>query len=176
MYSRLVIREGFDKLTDGLTCCHLREYIRENGKFDLAIGYGLGRERGQAESNAIDAGKESRIRGNQRSYLFCEDRKLIGLYGQGNDFSIEGPVTPYMREIADQTGLSTLTVQKLMAAFRITGTEEVTTLELSRVLHVTIRSGQPPAFPLGKISVGTATLLPSNQYQGTAQQGVPDSA
>lgn len=87
-----------------------------------------------------DAGRESRINGNQNSYLFCEDRKLVALYVQGNGFSIEGPVTPYMREIADQTGLSTLTVQKLIAACRITGTEEVTTPELSRVLHITIRS------------------------------------
>lgn len=129
-----------EKITDSLTCCHLREYIQENGKMELAIGYGFGRERRQAEANAIDAGKESRINGNQNSYLFCEDRKLIALYGRGNDFSIEGPITPYMREVADQTGLSTLTIQKLIAACRITGTEEVTTLELSRILHITIRS------------------------------------
>lgn len=148
-FSTVETRDGFristnyktlERITDGLTCCHLREYIQENGKFDLAIGYGFGRERRQAEANAIDAEKESRINGNQNSYLFCEDRKLTALYGRGNDFSIEGPITPYMREIADQTGLSTLTIQKLIAACRITGTEEVTTLELSRVLHITIRS------------------------------------
>lgn len=129
-----------DKLTEGMTLCHLREYLSDAGEENLAIGYGLGRELPQAEANAIDAARESRIGGCKHSYVFCEDRRQIGLFGAGSDLSIQGPVTPYMREIADRTGLSTLTVQKLMAAFRITGTEEVTTLDLSRTLHITIRS------------------------------------
>ena len=129
-----------EKLTDHLTCCHLREYLEENSQLSFSLGYGLGQELLHAESNAIDAARESKMNGQKNSYLFCEDRTLIALFGKGEDFTIDGPVTPYMREIATRTGLSTLTVQKLISALRITGTKDVTTLELSRVLHITIRS------------------------------------
>lgn len=129
-----------ETITGGFTACHLREYLEKNGNLSLAIGYGLGRVISQAQANAIDAARESQINGNKTSYLFGEDRKLIGLFGSGNDFSIQGSVTPYIRELSDRTGLSTLTIQKLISAFRITGTEEVTTPELARILHITIRS------------------------------------
>lgn len=129
-----------EKITDGFTACSLRNYIRENGNFNLAIGYGLGKELGQAETNSIDACKESRISACSESYLIRENRDLVGLFGNGNDLSIQGSITPYMRELSDRTGLSTLTIQKLISALKIIGGEEVTTQELSRVLHITVRS------------------------------------
>lgn len=134
-------RKTAEKVTDGFTCCHLRDYIRENGGFELAVGYGLAEDLSQAEANAIVAAKESRITGNRVSYLFSESQGLLGLLGgEGAGLSIQSAVTPYMRELADRTGLSTLTVQKLCSALAVTGTEEVTTQELSRVLRITMRS------------------------------------
>lgn len=132
--------KAIEKITEGFTSCDLRKYIHENGNFDVAIGYGLGNDLGQAEANAIDACKESRINACRESYLIRENRDLVGLFGTGNDLSIQNSITPYMRELADRTGLSTLTIQKLIAALKIIGTEEVTTQELSRVLHITVRS------------------------------------
>lgn len=129
-----------EKITDGFTACLLRDYLRKSGDLMAAIGYGLGSELRQAEANAVDACKESRINACNESFLIRENKDLIGLFGSGNDLAIQGAITPYMRELSDRTGLSTLTIQKLISALRIIGTEEVTTQELSRVLHITIRS------------------------------------
>ena len=155
-----------EKLTDGLTCCHLREYLEENSSLQFSLGYGLGQELLQAESNAIDAARESKMNGQRHSYLFCEDRTLIALFGKGEDFSIDGPVTPYMREIAARTGLSTLTVQKLISALRITGTQDVTTLELSRVLHITIRSVNRLLGTLVKYNLAKSLYVRQNNTRG----------
>ena len=72
----------------------------------------------------------------------CPPDPLMGLLGgEGAGLSIQSAVTPYMRELADRTGLSTLTVQKLCSALAVTGTEEVTTQELSRVLRLNPKFG-----------------------------------
>jgi hypothetical protein len=132
--------ETIKQITDSFTSCLLGDYIRQNSDHQVCIGYGLGDTLGQAEANAENAAKESRFNGGKNSYLINQKNDLIGLFERGQELSILGETTPYIREIADRTGLSTLTVQKLIAALNVTGTEEVTTQELSRILHITVRS------------------------------------
>ncbi|GEM_PF-718566 len=129
-----------EMITVGFTTCLLKEYINAGGGFDVYIGYGLGKDLSQAEAAAADASRESKIHSGRISYLINVNRDLISLSGEGNDISIQSEIPPYIREIADLSGLSTLTIQKLIAALKITGSEEVTTQELSRVLHITVRS------------------------------------
>lgn len=132
--------ETVKQITNSFTSCLLGEYIRQNSDYQVCIGYGLGDTLGQAEANAENAAKEARFNGGKNSYLINQKNDLIGLFEQGQELSIQAETTPYVREIADRTGLSTLTVQKLIAALKVTGTEEVTTQELSQALHITIRS------------------------------------
>lgn len=155
-----------EKITNSFTACYLRNYIREHGEFDVYIGYGLGTGLVQAEANAADAGKESRIGGGRHSYLINEQRDLTGLFGEGQDFSIQNDVTPYMYEISQCTGLSTLTIQKLISALRITGTEEVTTQDLSRVLHITIRSVNRMISALVKYNLAKECYTRQNNTKG----------
>ena len=132
--------ETVKQITDSFTACLLGDYIRQNSDCQVCIGYGLGDTLGQAEANAENAAKEARFNGGKNSYLINQKNDLIGLFEQGQELSIRGETTPYVREIADRTGLSTLTVQKLIAALKVTGTDEVTTQELSQALHITVRS------------------------------------
>lgn len=150
-----------ERLTDGFENCRLRNYFSQNGGFELSVGYGLGTDLLQAEANAIDAARESRIGGNKESYLIHENRDMIGLYGNTEKLSIQNTITPYMRDISARTGLSTLTVQKLIFALKILGTDEVATPELSRVLHITIRSANRIVSTLVKYNL--AKVLYSRQ-------------
>lgn len=154
------------KITNTFTTCYLRDYIEERGDFEIFIGYGIGTGLVQAEANAADAGKESKINGGRQSYLMNEQRDLTGLFGDGKDFSIQGDVTPYMYEISQRTGLSTLTIQKLFSALRITGTEEVTTQDLSRVLHITIRSVNRMLSALVKFNLAKEKYTRQNNTKG----------
>lgn len=139
-----------EKITNSFTTCYLRKYITENGIPDVYIGYGLGNDLKQSEDNAIDANKESKISFNNDSYLITEARDQIGLFDNEQVFEIQNEITPYIMELSERTGLSTLTIQKLLSALRILNTNEVTTMELSRVLHITVRSVNRILTPLVK--------------------------
>lgn len=154
-------RKTVESITNGFTSCLLKEYIQKNGGFDICIGYGLGEDLSQAESAAVDASRESRISSGHPSYLLNLRRDLIRLSGAGSDISIQNEISPYIRELADRTGLSTLTIQKLITALKITGTDEVTTQDLSRILHITQRSAN--RFVSALVKSNLARVLYSRQ-------------
>lgn len=98
-----------EKITDSFTSCLLKEYIRETGGFDVCVGYGMGADLPQAETAAAAAARESRISTDQASYLLNTRSERIRLSGRGHDFTVSDAVTPYIRELSDRSGLSTLT-------------------------------------------------------------------
>ena len=150
-----------EKITDSFTSCLLKEYIRETGGFDVCVGYGMGADLPQAETAAAAAARESRISTDQASYLLNTRSERIRLSGRGHDFTVSYAVTPYIRELSDRSGLSTLTIQKLAAALKITGTEEVTPQDLARILHITVRSAN--CFVASLVSSNLACALYSKQ-------------
>lgn len=150
-----------ETITSNFTTCLLKEYINSRGEFDVYIGYGLGKDLAQAESTAADASRESKLQTGRFSYLINENRDLIRLSGESDDLSIQSEISPYIREISDLSGLSTLTIKKLIAALKITGSEEVTTHELARVLHITVRSAN--RFVSALVKCNLARVLYSKQ-------------
>lgn len=150
-----------ETITANFTTCLLKEYINARGEFDVYIGYGLGKDLTQAESTAADASRESKLQSGKFSYLINENRDLIRLSGESDDLSIQSEISPYIREISDLSGLSTLTIKKLIAALKITGSEEVTTHELARVLHITVRSAN--RFVSALVKCNLARVLYSKQ-------------
>lgn len=155
-----------EKITHAFSTCLLKDYITQSGGFDVYIGYGLGSDLSQAEANAIDASREAKISSGKESYLINEQRNLIGLFGDGNDLSLQSDISPYIRELSDRTGLSTLTIQKLIAALKITGTEEVTTQDLSRILHITVRSANRFVSTLVKCNLAKALYSKQTNTKG----------
>ena len=129
-----------EKFTKEFAVCILGNYIRENCDFPVFIGYGIDKDLSKAEFKAESASKESRVNGGVGSYLVNEKGDLISLFEDGNNFFMENDISPYIRELSDRTGMSTLTIRKLITALKVTGTEEVTAQELARVLHITLRS------------------------------------
>lgn len=150
-----------ETITANFTTCLLKEYINSRGELDVYIGYGLGKDLTQAESTAADASRESKLQTGRFSYLINENRDLIRLSGESDDLSIQSEISPYIREISDLSGLSTLTIKKLIAALKITGSEEVTTHELARVLHITVRSAN--RFVSALVKCNLARVLYSKQ-------------
>lgn len=151
-------------LEAGVNCYYInfsKEYIRETGGFDVCVGYGMGADLPQAETAAAAAARESRISTDQASYLLNTRSERIRLSGRGHDFTVSDAVTPYIRELSDRSGLSTLTIQKLAAALKITGTEEVTPQDLARILHITVRSAN--RFVASLVSSNLACALYSKQ-------------
>lgn len=90
--------ETVKQITDSFTSCLLGDYIRQNGDYQICIGYGLGT-------------RWDRPRPTRKT----QQRSPGSAGGRAATLSIK-------------------------AALSITGAEEVTTQELSRALHITVRS------------------------------------
>lgn len=128
------------KITQNFTVCSLKKYINENSIFPVFIGYGIDSDLIQAEFKAENASKEARLSLKKTSYLINEKGDLINLIGEGSSLTLENDISPYIRELSNRTGMSTLTIQKLISALKITGTNEITAQELANILHITLRS------------------------------------
>lgn len=148
-------------MTKNFTACSLHAFLEKGGIGDVYIGYGLGTDPALAEDRAVNAATESRISSDNGSFLINEAGELTSLFGEGSDISICNQISPYIREISDRSGLSTLTIQKLIAALRIIGTENVTTHELARILHITVRSAN--RFVTALVKCNLAKVLYSKQ-------------
>ena len=149
-----------------MTVCLLKEYFEQHGGFKVYIGYGIGTDLAQAEAAAVDASRESKIALGRVSYLKDENRVLAALSDGHAELSISSEISPYVREVSDMSGLSTLTIQKLIAALRLIGTEEVTTQELSRILHITIRSANRFVAALVKCNLARVLYSRQNNTKG----------
>ena len=155
-----------ERITAGMTVCLLKEYFEQHGGFKVYIGYGIGTDLAQAEAAAVDASRESKIALGRVSYLKDENRVLAALSDGHAELSISSEISPYVREVSDMSGLSTLTIQKLIAALRLIGTEEVTTQELSRILHITIRSANRFVAALVKCNLARVLYSRQNNTKG----------
>ena len=152
-----------ERITCGMTVCLLKEYFEQQGGFKAYIGYGIGTDLAQAEAAAVDASRESKIALGRVSYLKDEKRVLAALSEGDADLSIANEISPYVREISDRSGLSTLTIQKLIAALRIIGTEAQ---ELSRILHITARSANRFVAALVKCNLARVLYSRQNNTRG----------
>ena len=136
---------GLDILTDrktvyqytrGCTTCMLSEFLRQRLDFKVFIGYGLGSSIYQARLNAINATRESEVSGG--SFLINEKDELIGPLG--TDAQLVVPTTASFSLTASQTGLSPLTINKVLAALKSMPEQHITARELAYKLSITHRS------------------------------------
>ena len=102
------------------------------------MGYGIGVDINQAMLNAQAARKESEFVG--KSFIRNEKEALIGPLGTAKAMVIEYGNVRGVGEIARRCGLSTLTIQKVAASMKQSGSQKITTQELAGRFGVTVRN------------------------------------
>lgn len=131
---------ALEKITCGFKSCTLKKSIEDKSDLRVCIGYGMGDSLQNAVSNGLYAMKEAQNTVDYTSYLINEERKKIGLFGEGKLVTFSEDVSPQILELAEQTGFSTLTIQKILKANEILGEVEFTSQDLAGILHITLRS------------------------------------
>ncbi len=129
-----------EKLTCDFQTCTLKTYLEEKCDFRVSIGYGLGESLQDAVSNSLYALKESMNTVDYNSYLINVKKNKIGLFGDGRLVAFSSDVSPQILNLAEETGLSTLTIQKILKAKEILGDTDFTSQDLADILHITLRS------------------------------------
>lgn len=136
---------GLDILTDrktvswctrNYTVCLLSEYLRQRLDFKVFIGYGLGKSIYHARLNAINATRESEVSGG--SYLINEKDELIGPLGTATQLTV--PTGGAFPSQTGRSGLSPLTISKVMAALSSMPEQQITARELALKLAISHRS------------------------------------
>lgn len=129
-----------EKLTCDFQTCTLKTYLEEKCDFRVSIGYGLGESLQDAVPNSLYALKESMNTVDYNSYLINVKKNKIGLFGDGRLVAFSSDVSPQILNLAEETGLSTLTIQKILKAKEILGDTDFTSQDLADILHITLRS------------------------------------
>ncbi|MFR4581924.1 hypothetical protein [Clostridium cadaveris] len=127
-------------ITSSFTTCKLRSFLHNRHLEKVAIGYGLGDDLKEAMINATNALKESQVSCENNSYIINEEKDKIGLFGYGKSLKVINKVTDYEKELAEYTSLSTLTIQKIIAAQSMIGDNDFTSQDLAQILNVSARS------------------------------------
>ena len=118
--------------------CPLGSRLSEELGCPIVLGYGVGTTVNQALSNAISAVREAKSSGG--SFIKDESGSLIGPLGSPRRLVVNTQPLPDVGLLARRCGLSTLTVQKLMACMEQSGSNRVTTPELASRFGTTVRN------------------------------------
>lgn len=135
-YEVLTDKKRLEEYTERFTVCKLSEYLAANLNFTVFIGYGIGKDIYQARMNAANAVRESSIE-KTGSFLMDENEELTGHLGNS---SISVSTASRFGDSYRVTGLSPLSVNKVLAALRSMPYEEITAGELGKKLNLTSRS------------------------------------
>lgn len=125
-------------LTDHCRSCKLSACLERELPFPASVGYGVGSDISRAMLNAQVARKEAEFSG--RSFIRSERGELIGPLGTEKPLIIRCQNVQNAGEIAKRCGLSTLTIQKVAASMRQSGSSKVTNQELANRFGGTIRN------------------------------------
>lgn len=125
-------------LTDHCETSQLSKYLEEHLPIPAAVGYGVGSSPSHALLNAQVARKEAESSG--RSFIRNERGDLIGPLGTHLRLVVEHQSVRDVGELAKRCGLATLTIQKVAASAKLSGSNRITTQELAHRLGVTVRN------------------------------------
>lgn len=134
--SRRVVGE----LTNNCKGCLLQDYFRKNMKTPVYIGYGIGNDMYQARMNAIVANREAMTYRNGGSCLINERDEMFPQLENLRGVVVKRGTHPALRQTSKKSGLSPLTIQKIIAVARDMEKHCVTSRDVANKMGITRRS------------------------------------
>lgn len=126
------------RITNSFQECQLSQYLKKQLNFIPFIGYGIGYSIQQARENSLKALKEAKR--TKYSYVINEQGDLIGPLDSEQLFRISSFPSQEVVSAAKKSGLSTVTIQKVLSVLDLLNTNKITTQELATKLNVTVVS------------------------------------
>lgn len=132
-----VERHVISYLTEQLRCCRLSAHLKEHINQPLCVCYGVGVTIDEAIKNAQSALRASEF--STHSFFVDESQNVIGPLGLSNPLTAEDLITPAMKMVARQAGLSIHTVQRLFRLTTLLDRKEITNDELAENFRISSR-------------------------------------
>ena len=118
----------------------LKKYLERKTGARVCIGYGLGRDTTRARLEAMNANQESMMHPQGASYAIDENENLIGPLISGSCMVLSTTPSEKYAKMAEETGVSALTLQKICAVAQKQEEGTVTAQLLADSLGVTVRA------------------------------------
>lgn len=129
-----------DRITGYATVCPLKDFLEKEVGCTVCIGYGIGKNAARARQGASDANREAESNPTESSFLVDEQGHLIGPLSEGNRLVLDSRPSGEHRRMAERTGISPLTLQKICAVAETEEDEIVTAQLLAERLGLTVRA------------------------------------
>lgn len=128
-------KRTLQRITDNFTQCRLRTYMLTRLGLELSVGYGIGRDVMSARSHALEAYGYSAKTGKSHviDYTGGAPRAL-----ETEDSPSENEISEKLKKASVDTGLSVMTLQRIVSAVKVLGNDEITTQDLANILQVTV--------------------------------------
>ena len=133
-------KKEIERITENLQNCALQSFLDDNTDFSYAIGYGIGKDLYQAQINAINANKEAAMRIETSSCLIDGNGIQIMMNKNNVRMVIDRNYSVTTRLMAQNSGLSPLTLEKIRAVMGQSSDRRITSGELARKLIVSRRA------------------------------------
>lgn len=174
----LTSRKVVSELTGKYTGCRLQEYLRQKLRAPVYVGYGIGNDMYQARGNAIAANREARLYENGGSCLINENNEMLPHLESLRRFVIRRDAFPALTQASKKSGLSSLTIQKIIAIAREMDGHRVTSQDIANKLGITRRSANRFLSALAKTKtakvVSEKSLTTKGRPERIYQIAVPD--
>lgn len=129
-----------NRITDKYAVCMLKKYLERKTGARVCIGYGVGRDTTRARLEAMNANQESMMHPQGASYAIDENENLIGPLISGSCMVLSTTPSEKYAKMAEETGVSALTLQKICAVAQKQEEGTVTAQLLADSLGVTVRA------------------------------------
>lgn len=136
----LTNRRAVSELTNDFRSCRLRPFLKDQVDFAVNVGYGLGESMRQALDNAMYANREAGQSGTGASCLINDRNEMVAPLSSTERLVFSRETTPKSRLASVRSGLSPLTVRKIIAALESMGEPRITSRDLAHKLSITKRS------------------------------------
>ena len=130
-------RKTVQRCTHNYSDCMLSAFLASRLGFKVSIGYGIGHNTYQAQINAINATRESKVRGH--SYLIDDNNVLVGPLDT-RDTSHAAIRPTVFSFLAEHTKLSEHTVSRVLTALEHMPNQRITSQELAQALSISRRT------------------------------------
>ena len=175
----LTSKKTVSEYTDGFQNCRISAFLNQHLDFKTYIGYGIGHDIYHARLNAINAVREADVTG--KSHIINENDELIGPLGDSQVLTI--PISPKVPpRTVTRTGLSSLTISKVLTILNSMPNKRITAQELAMKLSVTRRAAN--YFLKAMTNTGILRVVserrtttrgrPEQVYEQTQQSQIPD--
>ncbi|MFY3790404.1 hypothetical protein ACOQFO_01590 [Ureibacillus sp. MALMAid1270] len=168
-YELITNYSEFSMITNNQEICSLAKFLKENLTFKVKIGWGIGKTLQEARIQAEKA--STYCTGSiTESYILTKENELLGPLDGHSSVSIGTFDNDKLEEIANDTNISLLHLQKIYGLIYKHKKNAITADELSVHLTVTVRTASRILNRLEECNYASSTKSKTTQSKGRPQK------